>query len=271
MMTPLYCRLSIKGEEPLIKIPQSKLPFLMLKAGQLCARRLVLLARPRFVRSYIASHEIKKLQVSAGYYPLDGWLNADLLPWSLDYLTGRSIILDARKKFSFDDCTFDYVFSEHTIEHITYSEGAQMLRECFRILVPGGKIRVATPNLENILSLHRQNNNEPQQAYIRNVIQRQYSGSIVPASVVINDFFHSWGHKFIYDRETVQSLVELAGFTDVAWFDPGVSDDPQLRGIESHGKAIGEEMNRFETIVLEATRPARTWGAERLHEGREHS
>jgi predicted SAM-dependent methyltransferase len=202
----------------------------------------------------VASHETRKLQVGAGFYALDGWLNTDLVPWSLDYVTGGSIILDAREKFSIPDCTFHYVFTEHQIEHMTYSEGARMLAECYRVLKPGGKIRIATPNLDNILSLCSHENGSLQRAYVQQWIERFHPGPTVAASIVVNDFFRLWGHKFIYDRKTLAHSVELAGFIDVRWYDPGESDDPELTGVESHGRAIGEDMNRFETMVLEATR-----------------
>jgi predicted SAM-dependent methyltransferase len=50
---------------------------------------------------------------------------------------------------------FDYVFSEHMIEHVSYAEGLLMLRECLRVLKPGGRIRIATPSLEVLLDLYK--------------------------------------------------------------------------------------------------------------------
>jgi len=56
------------------------------------------------------------------------------------------------------------------------------------------------------------------------------------------------------DWATLQAAMEKEGFLNVTSFRPGESTDKDLRGIESHGKSIGDEMNRFETIVVEATR-----------------
>jgi len=73
---------------------------------------------------------------------------------------------------------------------------------------------------------------------------------------VINNFFRGFGHKFIYDYKTVQTFMLAAGFVNIVRRNVGESDDVHLRGIESHGLIIGEEFNRLETLVAEATRPA---------------
>jgi hypothetical protein len=36
---------------------------------------------------------------------------------------------------------------------------------------------------------------------------------------------------------------------------PGESDDAALRALEGHGRVIGDALNRFETLVVEAVRP----------------
>jgi predicted SAM-dependent methyltransferase len=50
----------------------------------------------------------------------------------------------------FESNSFDVVYHSHVIEHFTPELGRKFLAECFRILKPGGVIRVATPNLEVI-------------------------------------------------------------------------------------------------------------------------
>jgi hypothetical protein len=58
-----------------------------------------------------------------------------------------------------------------------------------------------------------------------------------------------------YDQQTLRRILEDAGFVDIVRWEPGESGDPALRGVESHGRALGDEdVNRFETLVLEGTR-----------------
>lgn len=221
-----------------------------------CKRRLRKVSgsvvRPRTVKAYLRSHKVHNLQIGAGANILDGWLNTNEAKFS-----SRVIFLDAAKAFPFEDSTFDYIFSEHQIEHLTFQEGQFMLRECMRVLKPGGKIRIATPDLEMLLGLYASQQNEIQQRYIK-WIGDAYSpqGGACGAVFVINNAFYNWEHRFLYDPATLRDILGKAGFVDITRYPPGESDDEVLRGIEHHGKAIGdEEMNRFETMVLEGRRP----------------
>ena len=91
-----------------------------------------------------------KLHLGCGNHHLDGWLDTDLHPRS-----ERVARLDATRRFPFADGVFALVYSEHLIEHVSFPEGAAMLRECFRVLSAGGRIRVATPDLAFLTALHR--------------------------------------------------------------------------------------------------------------------
>jgi predicted SAM-dependent methyltransferase len=204
------------------------------------------------IRSYLKSHQARRLQIGAGPNRLEGWLNSDKFPNSC-----KLVFLNATRPFPFDNATFDYIFSEHLIEHLTYDQGQLMLRECFRVLKPGGKIRIATPDLEALIGLWSSKATDLQHRYIQWIVDRNLPEiGVYRKSFVINNAFRNWGHQFLYDRETLHMVLENAGFVEIARRDVGESDESVFRGIESHGVAIGDEdMNRFETMVLEASRP----------------
>jgi len=105
-------------------------------------KKMLLRARTTAIGTYFVSCEISKLNIGAGPFPLRGWFNTDIRPVSREVF-----YLDASEEFPFADQTFDYVFSEHLIEHLTYEEGLSMLSESYRILKPHAKLRVATPDL----------------------------------------------------------------------------------------------------------------------------
>ncbi len=48
------------------------------------------------------------------------------------------------------DASADVVYHSHVLEHLSRSGGQQFIAECFRVLKPGGVIRVAIPDLERI-------------------------------------------------------------------------------------------------------------------------
>jgi len=212
---------------------------------------------PARIRHYVATHDKRKLQIGAGPNILRGWLNTDLLPDFYPEHRRQVVKLDALEVFPFDDASFDYIFSEHQIEHVTEPEARKLIAECYRVLRPGGRIRIATPDLAAVVSLYRANLSRLEEEYVAWVLERFYpavrGGN--PACYVLNQMLSGHGHRFVYDEETLAALLVGAGFGAVRRFAPGESDDPELSGLETHGLAIGSEVaNRVETMVLEALR-----------------
>ena len=57
---------------------------------------------------------------------------------------------DVRRPLPFGDGTVDAVYHSHLLEHLDAGAARAFLGECFRILRPGGTIRIAVPDLEGI-------------------------------------------------------------------------------------------------------------------------
>jgi SAM-dependent methyltransferase len=58
---------------------------------------------------------------------------------------------DLRKGIPFPDAAFDVVYHSHLIEHFSKQLAPVFLRECHRVLKPGGLLRIAVPDLEAIV------------------------------------------------------------------------------------------------------------------------
>lgn len=212
-------------------------------------RRAVQRVDARLVSRHLAADGPNRLHVGCGMNVLDGWLNCDLVPVSDDI-----VALDATRPLPFADGTFDHVFSEHMIEHVAYRHGVALLRECMRVLRPGGRLRVATPDMAFVVGLYGQERSELQDAYVR-WSKETFLGD-VPAGddvFVINNFVRDWGHTFVYDERVLRDAMERAGFRDVVRREVGESDDPALRGLESEDR-LPEGFYRLETMVLEGAR-----------------
>jgi predicted SAM-dependent methyltransferase len=209
---------------------------------RLLIRNLLRAARRRKqIEAYLQSNERRKLQLGAGEHPHAGWLNTDLHGY------GRAdlVYLDVRKRFPLPDASFDLVYSEHMLEHLTYAEGQRCLRECLRVLKPGGRIRIATPSLEQLAKLY--DGGELSARYVRWAVDTLEPETDAPLpGVVINNFFRSWGHRFIYDPQTLRHALTEAGFVDV--------EERPVGELEQHLREE-PELNAYETFVLEATRP----------------
>ena len=208
------------------------------------------------ILSYLSSAAERKLHLGAGPVLLDGWLNTDKYPTS-----SRIAYVDTTKRFPFARDTFEYVFSEHMIEHMSWQAGARMLKECHRVLVPGGIARVATPDLGKIVGLYGHSGDPDSQRYIALVTDTFLKGiGGYKASFVINNSFRNWGHQFLYDRDLLGLALSRAGFEEIRFFSMGDSDEAALKGIESRLQGEGSEIAAFETIVAEGTKktPAET-------------
>jgi predicted SAM-dependent methyltransferase len=201
----------------------------------------------RLFNTYFQSNKVFKLQIGAQSNSINDWLNVDLEPKS-----HQVALMDATKPFPFADETFDFVFSEHMIEHINFEQGKFMLQECFRVLKKGGKIRIVTPNLKFLIDLYQEPKNKIQQAYIH--FSQKYFQNQIPEidTVVINNFFRDWGHQFIHDEKSLNYLLEKSGFQQISLAKVNESKYPEFQNIEQHHKEIGEEFNILESILIEA-------------------
>jgi predicted SAM-dependent methyltransferase len=189
---------------------------------------------------------VKKLNIGCGDHPLDGWFNTDLNPCHPQIAR-----LDATQPFVFPDGYFDYVFSEHMIEHVPYAGARVMLYECRRVLKPGGKIRISTPNLEFLLELLEPPLQDIETGYIAWACREFNPGMPATAVTVLNNFVRCWGHQFIYDPRTLVMLMAEAGFTGFRDRLITLSEDPELADLENDGR-MPEGFLQLETMTIEA-------------------
>lgn len=199
---------------------------------------------------FSSSGDVKKLHIGCGDRVLSGWLNSDYYTKS-----GNIIHLDATKAFPFKSQQFDYVFSEHMIEHISYLDGQNMLMEAFRVLKPGGKLRISTPDMSFLIDLYRTDRAKLQNEYIEHSTNKYISyAPFYDATFVINNYVRAWGHKFIYSEKVLRHSMEKAGFKEIARFSVNESQDENLSNLENvDRKPAG--MIKMETLVLEGAKP----------------
>jgi predicted SAM-dependent methyltransferase len=75
------------------------------------------------------------------------WVNVDFSK------TGEGVIShNLLAGVPFNDNEFDVVYHSHVLEHFQKRDAISFINECYRILKPGGIIRIAIPDLEQIVN-----------------------------------------------------------------------------------------------------------------------
>jgi predicted SAM-dependent methyltransferase len=168
-----------------------------------------------------------KLNLGCGTNIRPGWVNIDL------FVAGAPFRCDVRYGLPFDDGSCSYVYSEHLFEHLPYADGIQFLRECFRILEPGGILRTVLPNYLEYLRAYV----EHQVGYFDLLRHEVRSGELVEgleeSEITLVDFinyavYQRGEHKVVTDAEKLRDLLEDIGFQDFAVTPPDPDVDSMV-------------------------------------------
>jgi len=154
-----------------------------------------------------------QLHIGSGPYNLDGWINLDIFPaqlstnvlWGLPFTNGQ--------------CRF--VFLSHLLEHLFYTtDASSLLEEIYRILQPGGVVRIVVPDIEQCLRAYQEGSNEFFEKRVEhwgagdgNATRLEHFLSYAGAGPDPAWLFEA--HKFGYDFETLERALQRAGFKTI--------------------------------------------------------
>jgi predicted SAM-dependent methyltransferase len=157
-----------------------------------------------------------------------GWHFSNRPEWTnLDFeATGEGVIVhNLLKGIPYPDQFFDLVYHSHVLEHFSKDDGEKFMDECFRILKPGGILRVAVPDLETIC---------------RNYLQFLEAGWKEPENELIRANY-DWMLLEMYD----QVVRNAKGGNIGKYF-----LRPVIRNEDFVFQRIGEESRAFRNMIL---------------------
>lgn len=85
------------------------------------------------------------LNVGCGRHFHQAWRNIDVV--SCDPMVEAH---DLRMGLPAQTNQYDMVYHSHVLEHLTPADGQRLIEECYRVLKPGGVLRIVVPDLEQI-------------------------------------------------------------------------------------------------------------------------
>lgn len=201
------------------------------------------------------SHSFKKYNLGCGTHIYKGFLNVGFWHQLIEGnvykdLNGTEdtfmLNLDLRRGIPAHDNSLDLVYHSHMFEHLSYEEGIAFTRECFRVLTPGGRMRVLVPDLELWINAYASRNRFFFEEYRKVLDQEIY---VTNASIFMG-MLHNHGHKCGYDYESLKWVFEHIGFIDVQRTLYGSSALEDITMLEAM-----DPLRIMETLCVECRKP----------------
>jgi len=179
----------------------------------------------------LAKRSPLRLDLGSGASPIPGWVNVDLVGHKPD------LAWDLALSLPLADGSVEAIFTEHLLEHLPLTTALDLIRECYRLLAPGGTLRVGVPDAG---------------AYLR-----AYDGddqSFIEAArpgrptrlLAVREVFQEHGHRSAYDFQTLALFFEASGFRSV---------DRRSSGESRIQPCPDSEHRRQETLYVEGIKP----------------
>lgn len=121
------------------------------------------------------------------------------------------------------DNSVENIYSSHFIEHLSLTQAKFYFKEAYRVLKPGGIMRTVCPDISIWIKkvyerddsfFFDQYKKQLDIDYWENVVYKEQD-SIVSPIQIFNSMVHNWGHKWMWDVESLSRELQQAGFKTV--------------------------------------------------------
>lgn len=147
------------------------------------------------------------------------------------------------------DNSLDVVYHSHLLEHLSYAEGIEFIAACYRVLQPGGIMRVLVPDLELWSKNYASGNQFFFEQYLRFGLGDNKELYPTNGSIFMG-MLHNHGHKMGYDFETLANVLERAGFHRIRRTMVQESDLPDIAEVEPYFP-----VKALESLCVECYKP----------------
>ena len=191
---------------------------------------------------------------------------ARTLPWLDRFLTRAALlsptefgphvtVCNLLKQWPWDENTVSCIYAGELWEHFEYPDAVRVTAQAFRVLSPGGVLRVCVPDgvafWRNYLQLFDSISYQPRHARSAQPLRQHvalYFREIATRRSVFGSMGHT--HKWQFDEIQLIELFESQGFTSVERMPLHVSRIPGV-----------DQVERSDFLIVEGVKPSRSGSA----------
>lgn len=175
-----------------------------------------------------------KLHLGCGSKILDGYINIDVRP-----LPGVHVVSSIDNLSMFSDEAVNVIYCCHVLEHLSRHTVQSALKEWYRVLKPGGIVRISVPNFEAIVQHYNQNKD------LSKLLGLLYGGQSYPENY----------HYNIWDMNSMTNLLESVGFKNIEHYDWRTKDTANIDDYsQSYLPHMDKENGLLMSLNVEATK-----------------
>lgn len=178
----------------------------------------------------------KKINLGCGKRDFGkGWINIDLADFP--HIHYRQNINDLS---NFEDNSIELIHCSHALEYFDRQEGLLALKEWYRVLQPGGILRVAVPDFQALITVYRESG-------LGAILGPLYGRMECNEGYIY--------HKTVYDFNDLYRLLEEAGFSTIQKYDWRTTD---YADFDDHSQAyfphLAKDTGLLVSLNMEATK-----------------
>jgi SAM-dependent methyltransferase len=213
------------------------------------------------------------LNVGCGYAAPDGWVNIDSSPTArleklpvvgglLGKLSGNASRFPKAVKYGniitgrfLPDGSVDAVYASHVLEHLALADMRSALANLYRLLRPGGTIRLIVPDLaaraDAYVARAKSGDADAAESFMRGC----YLGRETrPRGLMgnVRSIFGGSDHLWMWDEASMRREIERVGFVEIRRASFGDSPDPMFSAVEDPARFIDDGVVE---IAFDAKKP----------------
>lgn len=151
---------------------------------------------------------------------------------------------DATRHLPLGDGSVEVLYSSHMIEHLDRDGADRFLREAFRVLMPGGVIRLAVPDLARRVAAYCESG-DADTFVASTLLAEPYAATVRERATGL--LLGSRHHRWMYDGTSLRRLLVRHGFTAAAVVPAG-----ETRIVDPGALDLAERAE--ESVYVEATK-----------------